>query len=909
MVILFLMLVCMTLLCGPARAEVVLDGSMGRSGPVSGPDFLVSADMGTQTGANLFHSFTRFNIGNTESATFTGPDSVRNVISRVTGGSLSNINGLLRSTIPWADFYFINPAGVFFGQGAALDMQGSFYISTADYLRLGTDGRFNATDPGESLLSTAPPSAFGFLSQNPASIYVNNARLDAAAGRDLSIIGGDLVLDNAVLFAPEGRINILNAASSGEILPGQPDWNAGSFPRLGSSFVYGGYIITGGGEESGIYIRGDGFYARDAVIEAGTGPGPQGGMIDIRLTDLLILEGGLLRTITEGAGRGGELRLRARGLLLAGGVSAGTTTLGSGDSGDVNISVAERFEISGADQDGFRSALFSLGGSASTGTSGKISVSAPLLDLADGGLIITSSGSGGQRGDIHISADHLTLVTDSRIQGRNMLFDVGALEISSGAFIWSPAQGPDVGRTITVNARESILITGEGQNEAPWRNKTEPLYTGIHSDVFSNVDGNAGDINISSPLLRITDSGQIGARTHTDGHGGNITIDAGKVELLSGGQVAADSFGSSIFEGPAGNVTINASESVLMSGSNEEVFSGISSSTRSDADAGRIFVKTPLLRMEDQSSILVSTGVFGEGRAGDITLNVGELSIVSGAAISSASSGHGQGGSIDITASGSVVLDNGVITSVGIRSGGAGNISIITPLLILKDESGITTLAAIHLATGELPESDAGDISINVNNLVLSEGSTISSESQGYGKAGSISISARDRLESADSSITTASFFSTGGNISISSGDIILTEGSHITATVGGGSGNGGNVSIKTDALAVIEQSDITAKADQGFGGNINIQARAVIFSNDSEANASSNISGKEGTVRVNAPDIDFSGFLGILPSNYLNADLLLPKSCSARTGEPSSFVIVGRDALPLSPEGFLPAQ
>ena len=38
------------------------------------------------------------------------PNNIQNIISRVTGGNLSYIDGRLRSTIPNADLYFLNPA-------------------------------------------------------------------------------------------------------------------------------------------------------------------------------------------------------------------------------------------------------------------------------------------------------------------------------------------------------------------------------------------------------------------------------------------------------------------------------------------------------------------------------------------------------------------------------------------------------------------------------------------------------------------------------------------------------------------------------------------------------------------------------------------------------------------------------
>ena len=45
---------------------------------------------------------------------------MRNVLARVTGGSASSIDRTLRSSVPDADFYLINPAGVVFGPNASV---------------------------------------------------------------------------------------------------------------------------------------------------------------------------------------------------------------------------------------------------------------------------------------------------------------------------------------------------------------------------------------------------------------------------------------------------------------------------------------------------------------------------------------------------------------------------------------------------------------------------------------------------------------------------------------------------------------------------------------------------------------------------------------------------------------------
>ena len=119
-----------------AHAEVITDGTVGAAQNLSGPKFVIPQSLGSTQGTNLFHSFQNFNIANTESATFTGANSLQNVISRVTGGQSSSINGVLRSQIGQAAFYFINPAGIVFGSNAEVDVPGDFHVSTASELRL-----------------------------------------------------------------------------------------------------------------------------------------------------------------------------------------------------------------------------------------------------------------------------------------------------------------------------------------------------------------------------------------------------------------------------------------------------------------------------------------------------------------------------------------------------------------------------------------------------------------------------------------------------------------------------------------------------------------------------------------------------------------------------------------------------
>ncbi len=239
---------CCLMATMPAQAEAIFDGTMrpDTQGLMLNGHVEIGAEYGQQRGANLFHSFERFNINTGESATFTGPNSIGNIISRVTGGHASNIDGPLRSTISNADVYLINPAGLMFGPNASLDVLGSFHASTADTLRLGNGGEFNARQPSNSLLTVAPVEAFGFLTNTPAAITLQDSQLSVSKGKTLSLIGGGLHMSgklptiefdplfnnnsefSSTISAEFGRINFASVASQGEVNPTESGLNLSS---------------------------------------------------------------------------------------------------------------------------------------------------------------------------------------------------------------------------------------------------------------------------------------------------------------------------------------------------------------------------------------------------------------------------------------------------------------------------------------------------------------------------------------------------------------------------------------------------------------------------------------------------------------------------------------------------------
>ncbi len=81
-------------------AQIVPDNTLGAEGSVVTPDVIngISSDRidgGATRGANLFHSFSDFNVGEGRGAYFANSAGIENILTRVTGGNPSNIFGRL----------------------------------------------------------------------------------------------------------------------------------------------------------------------------------------------------------------------------------------------------------------------------------------------------------------------------------------------------------------------------------------------------------------------------------------------------------------------------------------------------------------------------------------------------------------------------------------------------------------------------------------------------------------------------------------------------------------------------------------------------------------------------------------------------------------------------------------------
>ncbi len=548
-------------------AEVVFDGTLGLPVALEGPHFDITADLGQQRGGNLFHSFKWLNLSQYETATFSGPDTIKNIISRVTGGR-SFMDGKLRSQIPQANLYLLNTDGFVFGANATLDLQGSLHVSTASQLRLGETGMFE-TRPNRnrgSVLVSAPPSAFGFLDTKPASIEIRGSKLATGKGKTLSMLGGELRIDAGRLRAESGRINLAAIASANQLESTPTGLFVDANAQLGKIVLENHASVDVGQQGGGdIYIRGGQFLLDNSDIIANTevdkngsvigidvnelhlknkadidsrgyGPG-QGGQIIIKVAgEATLSQQSQIRTSTLNAsakaGDAGNLTLQAQSLNLFGGTIS-TTTLGPGQGGDLTIEVQKDITLIGSA--GFSSAIQASSkpsqNSAGAGDAGRITIRANNLNLFGADCKIDNSTLGaGQGGSITLEiteqlrlSEGALISADSNGKGNagSIIINTAILEMNNG--IISTAANTATGGNIIINVPTHLNMNNS-----------------IISATVSGGQGNGGNLAISNPrFVRLTHSKIIA--NASGGNGGVILIITGRLIESDNSSITASS--------------------------------------------------------------------------------------------------------------------------------------------------------------------------------------------------------------------------------------------------------------------------------------------------------------------------------------------------------------------------------
>ncbi|MBW4621675.1 MAG: S-layer family protein [Cyanosarcina radialis HA8281-LM2] len=859
-------------------AQVVPDGTLpaGERSQVRG-NFDFQIDGGAVRGSNLFHSFQRFSIPTGSSVVFNNSLTIDNIINRVTGSNISNIDGLIRANGN-ANVFLINPNGIVFGQNARLDIGGSFLASTADGVAFGNGFTFSATDPqAPPLLTINVPVGLQYGS-NPGAIEVRGASLQVPDGQTLTIAGGKVNLEGGKLIALGGRVELLGIGSPGEVGLTQrgPEWRLTvpeSLTRADIAIVNNAIVDVraGGGGSIGITARnftgrGFGTQVRSGIAPGFGTAGARAGDIDINATEAVNLDEMFLSNRVEsgGTGNAGNINIATGSLSLTNGGAISASTFGRGDGGNITITARDTVSFDGESSDGFSSGAFSAIAQEGIGRGGNIRIDTGSLFLTNGAQVTT--------------------ITLDRGDGGNININTGSLSLTNGAQVDTSTFGRGDGGKIDITARDTVSFDG--------------TFSGAISEVGPEAIGRGGDISINTGSLFLTNGAQVttitlgrgdagniditardtvsfdgsnevfsGAVSVTfsifgtaTGRGGDIEIDAGSLFLTNGGRVDA----RSLSRGDAGNITITARDTVSFDGVGSN---GFASGAFSNTD-------------NDVSSTIV-------GRGGDITINTGSLYLTNGARVDTSTSGRGFAGNIKITATDAVFFDG--TSSDGLPSG------------------AFSSVASRTVGQG-------GKITVNTGLFSITNGAELSTSSEGQGNAGNIEANARQLRLDMKGSIQAQTASGQGGNITLNVRDyLLLRRGSFISTTAGTAQsgGDGGNITFNGNFIVAVpeENSDISANAFTGQGGRVEINAQGIFGIQSrpeptrfSDITASSEF-GISGTVTIDTPDLDPSRGLESLPTGLVDPDSLIANSCLIRSSRQGSFTIAGSGGLAAQPD------
>ena len=838
----------------PASAQVTTDGTTSTTVNVNGNNFTIN--QGDRAGSNLFHSFRDFTLPNGESASFNNATDIVNIFSRVTGGNVSDINGLIEAN-GGANLFLINPAGIIFGQGARLDIGGSFLGSTADSI-LFEDGEFSATDlDNPPLLTINAPIGLSFR-DNPGDI-VNRSVFTDDTGQDLiglrvqadqtlALLGGNVLIEGGFLTTEGGRIELGSVGENSTV----------SIIPVEKGFDFG-YEEVANFQDISLPL---------AAFVANFGVNP------------------------------GDIELQGRNISLTQGSGVGIFGQSEGEAGDVKIIASESLTLDGNGLDAgigdFPTIIFSQVSDNATGERSSIYIDAPKLTITNGAQIFTNNFGTGQSADININAAEIIVEkpfidadgnnlgiaqilarveTEGTGDGGDITITTETLTVNEQAQINTTTFGAGNAGNLSIDATKSVELSGAN----PENNNPSGLLAGIEDEVTAT--GNGGNITITTPRLEVRDGAQIGSFARNQGDGGNIVLDVSESILLSGTSPTAEFRGL----GRSG---------ILVS--TEPSFTAPDSGTiiPSTGQGGNLTLKTGELVIENGA--LISADTFSLGDGGNAKINVNNLILRNGGTIGAGSllevegervdTDRGTGGNLDITANESVE-----ITGIGKIQDDSVNSSIFT----LAESNG-----------------DAGDLTLTTNNLTVSDGGEINTSAEALGAAGDLTITANS-LELNQGTLNAETAAGTGGNIKLDIDDTITLSNNSLISAAATGTADGGNIDIDTNFIIALtnQNNDIIASAEQeGTGGRITIDAESIFgiqvrrpnnLTNDIDASG-----GVDGEVIINTPDADITKGLIETPQNIVESEQTVAQACrrDLASGKASNLIVKGKGSMPPEP-------
>ena len=824
-----------------ASAQIVTDGTVGPAMSLSGPEMTIGAELGSTRGANLFHSFQRFDIPTGHQATFTGPDQIRNVIGRVTGGQTSNIDGTLRSTVGQADVYLINPFGIVMGPNARVDVPAALHLNTADEMRFDDGSRYSARDPANSTLTLAAPESFGFLYPQPSSLTIAGSQLELKPGKTATLTAGDVHISGtdeqrATFTAPGGEIRVEAVGDRGRSVPVRSLSETPGNGRLSisqadieTSGEGGGHIGLSAGQAElqetrlfadnrgatkaiagvDVHVAGSVQITDQSTISANTYGAGSAGDISISADALLLSNASSINseTLSKATGNAGLVRLNITDVLeLRNEAMIDSGTFGAGAAGRVEITT-QHLRVDGAQ---ISSRAYQL----TTGASGRISVAAlGLVEILNEAEITSSTSGSGRAGGVDISAGELLLARGGQISSDT--FDAGdAGEVRVAA---------DVLRL------EGFDITPETLSQ----NADIPWATEITSQAVYRSSGRAGRVVVDvDGALELSRYAAISTKTAGSGWAGELDVRAGTLRLDGEESLIPPRIDSLVnlgATGSAGRVSVDvAGLAEFRRGAK------ILTSTYGFGDAGTIVFTAGALRADGAGSsnltgLLSQATEISSGLAGDMTVHVaGPIELIEGGVISSSTANGRDAGLVEVEA-GSLRIDGagsewvtGIVSDTE-ASGNARQVSVAVAGSAELIRGGVISSGTVGTGHAGVVRVKAGDLRIDAQGGDDPTAIATQAAVGSAGHAGQVTVEVAGRLEILNGGQIDSSTFGTGdaGHVRVQANDLRIDGGGSQWGTGIGSvaelesSGRAGTVNVQARTLTLLDRGKISIEAKQ----------------------------------------------------------------------------------------------
>ena len=864
-------------------AQLIPDDTLGAESTVvesqNAQQFLIKG--GAINNINLFHSFQEFNIASGQEVNFANPDGILNILTRVTGNNVSNIFGNL-GVNGNANLFLINPNGILLGEGATVDLNGSFLASTAESINFVNGETFSAINPEQSpLLSVNIPLGVQ-LGSDAASVRAQQANIQA---KNVSLIGGDISLEQSTIAVPDGKVDLYSLAEAGTVNFNSDllDLARGNITIRDRSSID---VLGTGASSIAIYADNIVFEAQ-SKLQAGIAEGwgtlnTVAGEIKLNATgDIALNDSSTIfqRLKPTSQGSGGDIVATADNLVLRDRSKIQTETESSGDAGNITIDARQQVNLESPPPDdtvenprdlAFKTLILSQVKETATGNGGNIYLNTPETRINLNAEIGTGVLGEGNGGDLYLTTD--------------------ILSITNGANVSATTNSLGDGGNVDIKADLIELISNNGRP------------TRIDSVTRSGATGDGGNIDIETREL-IIEGGIVTADTMSDGNGGTIFVRASDRIELSKSEINRFSgiFTATRREatGNGGDITLTTPYLLLQPGIK------IDASTDTVGNGGNIEIEaTELIELQGNdrdlfSAIYTQTNRMSSGNGGNVDLETPILRLSGGSQVSAATLGSGAGGSVSI-ASDSIELSGNIPFQT----------DVFRPVIPVVDSSANKIRSGIYASSPGLGNADA--LNIATENLSLNDGAQISVSSLQQGAAGNLSIAA-DTISLNNSILSAETVEGENANIAIDTSNLQLRDRSLIT-TNATQAATGGNIEIDTDILLALDNSDITANASDNFGGRVSIEARGIFgtqvrefLTPQSDITATSRLGAEfSGIVELDLSDADPSTRIIKLPNNLLDASEQITSSC--RLNRDNTFVVTGSGLAP-NPQSLLRSQ